>query len=88
MFDAVQDERIQMAFSSTSATGSACRSQHVSAHPFDLSPSSSQAHPDTPRLSSQSRQAQSSSALMGDSRTGSVSSVTKNLETIGFGSPT
>ena len=87
MFDAVQDERIQMAFSSTSPTGSACRSQDVSAHPFDLSPSS-QAHPDTPQLSSQSRQAQSSSALLGDSRTGSVSSVTKNLETMGFGSPT
>ena len=80
-----QDERIQMAFNSTT---SAFDNRSASPSLPDLSPSASQSHPDTPRLSSQKRAAQSSSGCPADSPSGSVVTVTKNLENMGFGSPT
>ncbi|KAL0052080.1 hypothetical protein WJX82_007586 [Trebouxia sp. C0006] len=79
------DERIQMAFNSTT---SAFDNRSASPSLPDLSPSASQRHPDTPRLSSHRRAAQSSSDFPADSPSGSVVTVTKNLENMGFGSPT
>ncbi|KAL0034905.1 hypothetical protein WJX77_012220 [Trebouxia sp. C0004] len=79
------DERIQMAFNSTS---SAFDNRSVSPSLPDLSPSASEGHLDTPRLSSHRRAAQSSSGFPADSPSGSIVTVTKNLESMGFGSPT
>jgi len=74
-----------MAFNSTT---SAFDNRSASPSLPDLSPSASQRHPDTPRLSSHRRAAQSSSDFPADSPSGSVVTVTKNLENMGFGSPT
>lgn len=79
------DERIQMAFNTTS---SAFDKHSVSPSLPDLSPSVSQSYPDTPGLSSHRRAAQRSSGFPADSPSGSVVTVTKNLENMGFGSPT
>ncbi|KAL0033592.1 hypothetical protein WJX79_006257 [Trebouxia sp. C0005] len=79
------DERIQMAFNSTSSAFDNCS---VSPSLPDLSPSASQSQLDTPRLSSHRRAAQSSSSFPTDSPSDSVVTVTKNLENLGFGSPT
>lgn len=77
------DERIQMAFSSANAAASGSRSMSVT--PPDLSPSASYPPPDTPKLHSQRRGAEGS--LGEPSESPRVSTVTKNLENLGFGSP-
>ena len=80
-----QDERIQMAFHSSSHEEVTAGSRNLSVAPPDLSPSASYPLPDTPRLDVQRRQASDSTGQSRESA--NVFSVTKNLENMGFGSP-
>ena len=74
-----------MAFNSACAGVAGSGSRNMSITLPDLSPSASYAPPDTPRLNSQRLGEEGSSGMPNDSPR--VSTITKNLETLGFGSP-
>ena len=76
-----------MAFASSCTAGPPASSPGTSAPALALSPAASYAPPDTPKLNSQRREAENSGKMPEKSPTSQVSTVTKNLENMGFGSP-
>ena len=85
----VQDERLQMAFSGANASESDVISHIMSKTPPHLYPSASQSQPDTPKLNCHRADPDLGAASAeSPNSSASVMTVTKNLNNLGFGSPT
>ena len=83
----LQDEKIHMAFTAANSVRSAARKGSGSIYHPDLSPIGSHFELDTPKLDMSSAD-QISRREAADSPGSNVSTLTKNLDNMGFGSPT